>query len=102
MKTIGQLPQAFVSLYRVYCWKIIQQCMLVVDNFHVKIRYTYTRYSHMFLKVVLVSCYQNMRMKEMCIYFHMFFKNSVGFVLSNCLKAKKKKIPLECEIHNTA
>ena len=34
--------------------------MLVVDNFHVKIRYTYTNFFHVF---------------------HMFFKNSVGFKL---------------------
>ena len=29
-------------------------------------------------------------MKKMCICFHMFFKSSVGFGLSNCLNAKKK------------
>ena len=40
--------------------------MLVADNLYVKIRYTYTH------------------------YFHMFFKSSVGFVLSNCLNGKKK------------
>ena len=34
--------QVVVSLYWVYCWKIIQQCILVVDNFHIQIRYTYT------------------------------------------------------------
>ena len=31
-------------LYSVYCWTNIQQCMLVVDNFHVKIQYTYTHF----------------------------------------------------------
>ena len=29
-------------------------CMLVVDNFHVKFRYTHTQFFHMFLKVLLV------------------------------------------------
>ena len=33
-----------------------------------------------------------------CVCFHMFFKNSVGFVLSNCLNANE--IHLEYEIHN--
>ena len=37
---------------------IIQQCMLVVHNFHVKIRYTYTNFFICFSKVVSVSCYQ--------------------------------------------
>ena len=41
------------------------QRMLVVENFHVKIRYSYTH------------------------FFHMFFKCCVGFVLSNCLNTKK-------------
>ena len=49
---------------------------LVVDNIHVKIRYTSTQFFHMFLKID-------------------------GFELSNCLNAKIK-IYLECEIHNTA
>ena len=40
--SIGQFIQAGVSLYSVYCWKIIQQRMLVVDNFHIKIPYTNT------------------------------------------------------------
>ena len=48
----------------VYCWKIIQQRMLVFDNFHVKMLYTYTHFSHM------------------------FFEISVGFVPTNCLNAK--------------
>ena len=64
-KIFGQFTQVVVSLYWVYYWTIIQQCMLVVDNFHVKIRYTYTH------------------------FFHMFFKSCVGFVLSNCLNVKK-------------
>ena len=50
--------------------------MLAVNNFHVKIQYTNTH------------------------FFHMFCKTSVGFVVSNCLNAKK--IHLECEIQNTA
>ena len=45
----------------------------------------------MFLKVVLVSCYQIVWMEKMCLCSHMFFESSVGFVLSNCLNAKKKK-----------
>ena len=32
----------------------------------------------------------------------MFFKSSVGFLLSNCLNAKKQKTYLECEVHNKA
>ena len=36
--THGQSTQAVVSLYCVYCWKIIQQRMLV-DNFYVKLQY---------------------------------------------------------------
>ena len=41
-----------VSFYWVYCWKIIQQRMLVVDNFHVKIRYTYIHFfSYVFQKL---------------------------------------------------
>ena len=59
----------------------------------------YTFFFICFSKVVLISCYQIVWMKKMCIHFHMFFKNSVGFVLSNCLNAKK--IHLECELHNT-
>ena len=61
--------------------------MLVVDNFHVKIRYTYTHFfSNIFLKVVLISCYS-----------HMFFKSSIGFWLSNCFKRQKSTIGM----HNT-
>ena len=59
--TIDQFAQAIVSLYRVYCWKIIQQRMLVVDNFHVKIRYTYTH------------------------FFSYVFESCIGFMLSNCV-----------------
>ena len=51
----------------------------------------------MFLKVVLVSCYHIVWMKKMCIWSHMVFKSSVGFVLTNSLKSTKKG-----EIHNTA
>ena len=47
--------------------------MLVVDNIHIIIQYTYTHFFHMFLKVVLDSCYQIMWMK----------KRSFDFVLSN-------------------
>ena len=61
--------EAVILLYWVYCWRIIQQCMLIVDNFHVKCRYTYTHFFHLLLKVVLVSCYQIVRMKNMCICF---------------------------------
>ena len=42
-------------------------------------------------KSCMVSCYQIVWMKKMCMGFHMFFKTSVGFVLLNCLNAKKKK-----------
>ena len=31
-----------------YCLTIIQQCMLVVDNLHVKIQYIYTYFFHIF------------------------------------------------------
>ena len=55
----GQFTQAVVSLYCVYCCKIIQQRMLVVDNFHVKIRYTYTH------------------------FYPYVFKSCIGFMLSN-------------------
>ena len=61
---IGQFTQAVVSLYWVYCWKIIQQRMLVIHNFHVKIRYIYTH------------------------FFSYVFKSCIGFVLSNCVNAK--------------
>ena len=54
---------------------------------------------HKFLKVVLVSCYQIVRMRKMCICFQIFLKSWDSFVPSNCLNAKK--IHLECEIHNT-
>ena len=47
---VGQFTQA-VSLYWVYYWKIIQQRMFVVNNFHAKIRYTYTHFFHIFLKL---------------------------------------------------
>ena len=64
--------------------------MLVIDSFHIKILYTYTQFLvHMFLKVVLVSCYQIVRMKKLCICCHMFFKSSVGYSRKpNCLNAK--------------
>ena len=39
--TLDQFTQVVVSLYWVYCWTIIQQCMLVVDIFHAKIRYVW-------------------------------------------------------------
>ena len=93
-KTIGQFTQAVVSLYWVYCWTIIQQCMLVVDNFHVKNWYTFF---YMILKDVLCSCYQIERKKKMCICLFMFFKSCLGFVLSNCLNAKENTF----EIQNT-
>ena len=51
------------SLYRVYCWKIIQKRMIAVDNFHVKIRHTYTHFFHV-------------------------FKSCIGFMLSNCVYEK--------------
>ena len=41
----------------------------------------------MFLKAGLVSCYQIVWMKKMCICFHMFFKSCIGFMISNCLNA---------------
>ena len=50
--TLGQFAQAVVSLYWVYCWKFIQQRMLVVDNFYIKIRCTYTH----FFSNVFKSC----------------------------------------------
>ena len=43
--------------------------------------------------VFKISKYIN---EKMCMYFHIFFKNSVGFVLSNCLNAKK--IHTQCSI----
>ena len=61
-----------IVVYRVYCWTIIQQCMLVVDNFHVKIRYTYTHFCHM------------------------FFKSCIGFVLSNCANEQKFRYVFIC------
>ena len=76
----------------VYCWKIIQQPMLVVDNIHVKIWYTYTKFFHTFLKVVLVSCYQIVWMKKMYIRFHMFFKSSICFQAIKLFKCQKKYI----------
>ena len=204
---IGQFTQGVVLLYWVYCSKIIQQRILVVENFHLKTPYTYKFFSYIFQKlywfsaiklcelvhshkrlyrciecivqrlynsvclhvhsdtlvhilficfskVVLVSCYRNVWMtkkcvfimffskvvlfhaiklfkcqkntfgmpntqyskelrvhkhpsvfnttytiqsrvncpnKIICIYFDMFFKSSIGFMLSNCLNAKKKK-----------
>ena len=80
-KTLDQFAQAVVSLYSVYCWKIIQQRMLVCCS--------YTHIFHMFLKVALVSYYQIVWMKKIFICFHMFFKIWVSFGLSNCLNAKK-------------
>ena len=50
-----------------YCWTIIQQCMLVVDKFHVKMRYTYTH------------------------FLHMFFKSFVGSELNKLFECKKKR-----------
>ena len=44
----------------------------------------------------MLSCYNCANEKNV----YMFFKSSVGFVLSNYLNAKK--IHLKCEIHNTA
>ena len=64
--------------------------ILILLPFHAKIRYTCTHFFHMFLKVVLLSCYQIVWMKNMRKCFHMFFKSSVGVGLSNCLNAKKK------------
>ena len=76
-------PQALCTQYTnkrfgqfthwVYCWKIIQQRMFVVDSSHVKIRYTYTHFFHV-------------------------FKSCVSFVLPNCLNPKK----IHLKIHNTA
>ena len=43
---VGQYTQDVVSLYWVYCWTIIQQSMLVADNFHMKIQYTNTHSFH--------------------------------------------------------
>ena len=81
--SFGQFTQALVSLYWVYCWKIIQQHMLVADNFQLKIRYTYTHFFHILLKVVLVSCNQIVWIKKNVYIFHMFFKSL------NCLNAKQ-------------
>ena len=37
---------------------------------------------------------------EMHIFFHMFFKSSVGFVLSNCLNAKKNKFGMRNTLYS--
>ena len=51
----GQFTQAIVTLYWVYYKTIIQQCMLIVDNSHVKIRYTF--FSYVFKSCLsFVSC----------------------------------------------
>ena len=70
IKLFGQSTQAVVPLYWVYWCRIIQQRMLVIDNFHEKIRYIFTH------------------------FFHIFFKSSIAFVLSKWLNTKKKKIHL--------
>ena len=65
--TFGEFTQADVSLYWMYCVTIIQHCMHVAVNFHVKIRYIYKH------------------------FFSYVFKSCIVFVLSNCVNAKKKK-----------
>ena len=85
----GQFTQAVVSLYWVYCWTIIQQSMFVVDHFHAKFRYIYTHFFHMFLKAGLVSCYQIVRMKKICICFHVFQK-LYRFLPIKLFKCQKK------------
>ena len=69
------LVSSHKTLYHCIEWIVGRQCMLVVDNFHVKIRYISTHFSYVFS-----SC--------------------TGIALSNCLNAKK--IRLEYEIHNIA
>ena len=58
--------------------RLYNSICLCVDNFHVKIRYTYTHLFHMFLKVVLVMCYQIVWMPRKYI-FNMTYtiKNSI-------------------------
>ena len=58
-----------------HCWMNIQR---------------YKFFSYVLLKVVLVSAIKLCE-RKMCICFHKFLKRCVGFVLSNCLNAKKKK-----------
>ena len=48
-KSYGQFTQAVVSLYWMYCWTIIQQYMLVGDNFKVRIRYTFFSYNSKYI-----------------------------------------------------
>ena len=64
--------------------KIIQQRMIVVDNFHTKICYTYTHLFHMFIKVVLVSCYQIGWMKKN-VYIGQFTRVCFMYVVLNTL-----------------
>ena len=68
--------------------------MIVIDNFHVKIRYTYPYFFICFkscIGFVLSNCANDKN-----VYMFSCFSS---FVLTNCLNAKK--IRLEYEIHNT-
>ena len=97
--TIGQFTQAVVLLYLVYCWKIIQQRMLVVNNFHIKIRYIYRYLLHVFKSCIgfmLLKC-----VNENNVY--MFSYVSQKLCWFRAIKLFKcQKIYLECKIHNTA
>ena len=63
--------------------------MHIVDSYYVKIRYTYTNFFHMFFKSSVGFMLSNCVNEKIFIYFHMFLKSFVGFVLSNYLNAKK-------------
>ena len=100
------VTQVVVSLYWVYCWRIIQQCMLVVDNFYVKIQYTYTHFFHwsihasrciVVLSVLLddytivYACYWSFSFKNpkhLYTFLSYVFKSCIGFVLSYCVNEK--------------
>ena len=65
--------RCIVVLYWVYCWKIIQQRMLVVD------RLIHIFFFHIFFKSCIGFMLSNCVNKKMCACFHMFFKSSVDF-----------------------
>ena len=94
MTTIGQFTQAVVSLYWVYCWTIIHQCMLVVGNFHVKLRYTYTHFFHMFLRVVLIMCYQMVWIPRKYIF-------NTTYTIQHSIERSQTNKCIQYNIHDT-
>ena len=68
--------------------------MLVVNNFHVNIRYTYTHFFQTFLKDVLVMCYQIVEMPRKYIF-------NTTYTIKHSIERSQTNKCIQYNIHDT-